>query len=253
MPLPRCNLRGEANPLILAGFHAVEEAVRAHPRRIEWVLFDEARRDRRTGELKRVCREQGIGVRYGKRESLDRLGRRHQGVVARVAEAEFASQDEIFTGIPGLRFLLALDEVQDPHNLGAILRVAESVGASVVVPERGGAPLSETVARVSAGAVERVKVHRAGNLRRFLDTAREEGFFAVGLAPEGADLFGLRLTGDVVLVLGSEGKGIRRLVREGCDVLAALPMAGTVASLNVSTAAAAAAFEVVRQRRKVLA
>jgi 23S rRNA (guanosine2251-2'-O)-methyltransferase len=239
--------------VILAGFHAVEEVARAHPRRIEWVLFDESRRDRRSGELKRLCREAGIPVRYGKRESLDRLGQRHQGVVARVAEADFAPREEIFAGKRGFRFLLALDEVQDPHNLGAVLRVADAVGASVVVPERGAAPLSETVARVSAGAVGRVRVHRAGNMRRFVDEARDEGFFAVGLDPAGVDLYGLSLDGDLLLVLGSEGKGIRRLVKEGCDVLASLPMAGAVASLNVSTAAAAAAFEVVRQRRKVLA
>lgn len=239
--------------MTISGFHAVEEAVRAHPRKIEWVLFDESRRDRRSGELKRQCRARGIALRYGKRESLDRLARNHQGVIARVAETELVSREEIFAGLRGGRFLFALDEVQDPQNLGAILRVADSVGASIVVPERGGAPLSETVARVSAGAIERVRVHRAGNMRRFLDEAREEGFFVVGLDPAGSDLYGLELGGDVLLVLGSEGKGIRRLVREGCDVLAALPMAGAVASLNVSTAAAAAAFEVIRQRRKVLA
>lgn len=239
--------------MILAGFHAVEEAVRSKPRKIEWVLFDESRRDRRSGELKSLCREMKISVRYGRRESLDRLARQHQGVLARTAEAEYAPKEDVFSGVSGDRFLLVLDDVQDPHNFGAILRVAEAAGASVVVHERGSAPLSETVARVSAGAAARVPVHRAVNLRRFLDEAREKGFRAVGLDERGSDLFGLDLTGDLVLVLGSEGRGLRRLVAEGCDVLARLPMAGKIASLNVSTAAAAAAFEAVRQRRKVLA
>ncbi len=235
--------------MIVAGFHAVEEAVRASPRRVEWALFEEARRDRRSGELKRLCRESGVSVRYGKADALDRLARHHQGVVARLAEVAFAPIAGAFSGERDGRFLFLLDDVQDPHNVGAILRVAEAAGAGVVVHERGSAPLSETVARVSAGAISRVPVFRAGNLRRFLDDAREAGFFAVGLDERGEDLYGIDLSGDLVLVFGSEGKGLRRLVAEGCDVLARLPMAGKIASLNVSTAAAAAAFEAVRQRR----
>lgn len=235
--------------MIVSGFHAAEEAVRAHPRRVEWVLFDLERRDRRSGELKRLCRQADVAVRYGRREALDRLSRRHQGVVARLAEADYSREEEVFAGERGRRFFLVLDEVQDPHNLGAVLRVAEGAGARVVVPERGSAPVSETVARVSAGAASRVPVCRTGNLRRFLDRCREEGFFVVGLDERGQSLYEQDLSGDIALVLGSEEKGLRRLVREGCDLLAALPMAGQVASLNVSTAAAAAAFEVVRQRK----
>ena len=235
--------------MIVSGFHAVEEAVRASPRRVEWVLFDEARRDRRSGELKRLCRESGVSVRYGRAESLDRLAKHHQGVVGRIAEVAYAEAAAIFSGDRGTRFLFVLDDVQDPHNVGAILRVAEAAGARVVVHERASAPLSETVARVSAGALSRVPIFRAGNLRRFLDDAKARGFFAVGLDERGEDLYGVDLSGDLILVFGSEGKGLRRLVAEGCDVLARLPMSGKIASLNVSTAAAAAAFEAVRQRR----
>ncbi len=235
--------------MILSGFHAVEEAVRSHPRKLEWALFDESRRDRRSGELKRLCREAGVAVRYGARPALDRLARNHQGVVARLAAAELATREEIFSGPHRSRFVIVLDDVQDPQNLGAILRVADASGAKVVVHERGSAPLSETVARVSAGAIARVPIFRAGNLRQFLDEAKRIGFFAVGLDERGEDLYSLDLTGDLLLVLGSEGAGMRRLVKEGCDVVARLPMAGQVASLNVSTAAAAAAFEAVRQRR----
>ena len=137
---------------------------------------------------------------------------------------------------------------QDPQNLGAVLRVAEGVGAAVAVPERGSAPLSDAVSRASAGAAERVPVIRVGNVRRFLDRSKAEGFRVVGLDSTGSDLYGLDLTGDLALVLGAEGRGMRRLVREGCDLLGRLPMKGSLASLNVSAAAAAAAYEALRQR-----
>jgi 23S rRNA (guanosine2251-2'-O)-methyltransferase len=118
----------------------------------------------------------------------------------------------------------------------------------VVVPERGSAPLSETVERTSAGALERVAVIRVKNLRRFLDHLKEQGFRVIGLDPSGGPIYEVDLTGDLALVVGGEGRGLRRLVREGCDVLASLPMKGAVASLNVSTATAAAAWEAIRQR-----
>ncbi len=234
--------------MILSRLHPIEEALRARPREIEWVLFDSDRRDRRIGELKGLCRSQGVAVRLGQRAALDRLAAGHQGAVARIAVRGYLEEEAALSGPPGGRFLLILDEIQDPHNLGATIRVAEGLGAGVVVPERGSAPLSETVSRSSAGAVERVAVIRAKNLRRFVDRLKNEGFQVVGLDPAGELLYELDLRGDLALVLGAEGKGIRRLVREGCDRLAKLPMAGSVGSLNVSTAAAAAGYEAVRQR-----
>ncbi len=241
----RCAPRSE---VILSRLHPIEEAIRSRPRSIEFVLFDNGRRDRRINDLKAACRDAGVPVRYGDKAALERLARGHQGAVARIAVRELLSPEAALDGAPGQRLLFILDEVQDPQNLGAVLRVAEGVGARVVVPERGSAPLSEAVARSSAGAVERVPVIRVGNLRRAIDKLKDEGFRVIGLDPSGELLYGLDLTGDLALVLGAEGKGIRRLVREGCDVLARLPMAGSLASLNVSTAAAAAGFEVVRQR-----
>jgi 23S rRNA (guanosine2251-2'-O)-methyltransferase len=240
--------------MILSRLHPIEEAVRARPREIEWVLFDAERRDRRINALKNLCRSQGVAVRYGSREALDRAagaGGPHQGAVARVAVRGYLEEEAVLRGRPGARFLLLLDEIQDPQNLGAVLRVAEGLGAGVVVPERGTAPLSEAVARASAGAVERVPVARVKNLRRFIDHLKNEGFRVVGLDPSGVSLYELDLTGDLALVLGAEGRGMRRLVREGCDRLARLPMAGAVGSLNVSTAAAAAGYEAVRQRGRL--
>lgn len=235
--------------MILSRLHPIEEAVKARPREIEWVLIDSERRDRRIHELEDLCRANGVAVRYGARRAIEQLaGPSHQGVVARLAVREYLEEEAALEGVPGSRFLLVLDEVQDPQNLGAAIRVAEGLGARVVVPERGSAPLSEAVGRSSAGAVERVPVVRAKNLRRFVDHIKNEGFRVVGLDPEGRSLYEIDLRGDLALVLGGEGKGIRRLVREGCDELARLPMMGKVGSLNVSTAAAAAGYEALRQR-----
>ncbi|MGH9364935.1 MAG: TrmH family RNA methyltransferase [Thermoanaerobaculia bacterium] len=234
--------------MILRRLNPILEAIRSRPRQVEFVLFDTGRRDRRINELKTACREADVAVRYGSRDALDRLSRGHQGAVARVAVRELLGPEAALAGERGERLLFVLDEVQDPQNLGAVLRVAEGVGARVVVPQRGTAALSEAVARSSAGAVERVDIIRVGNLRRAIDQLKVEGFRVIGLDPSGQLLYRLDLTGDLALVLGAEGKGIRRLVREGCDQLARLPMAGKVASLNVSTAASAAGFEAVRQR-----
>ena len=234
--------------MILSRLNPILEAIRSRPRSVEFVLFDSARRDRRINELKAACRQADVPVRYGRRDALDRLARGHQGAVARMAVRELLGPEAALSGERGKRLLFVLDEVQDPQNLGAVLRVAEGVGARVVVPERGTAPLSEAVARSSAGAVERVDVIRVGNLRRAIDQLKDEGFRVIGLDPSGVLFYRLDLTGDLALVLGAEGKGIRRLVREGCDELARLPMAGKVASLNVSTAASAAGFEAIRQR-----
>jgi 23S rRNA (guanosine2251-2'-O)-methyltransferase len=235
--------------MIINRLHPIEEALRSRPRSIEFVLVDTGRRDRRIGELIRLCKASEVPVRRGDRAALDRVGGRgHQGAVARIAVRGYLPPETALEGPAGGRFLLVLDEVQDPHNLGAVLRVAEGLGASVVVPERGSAPLSEAVERASAGAVERVPVVRVGNLRRFLDLLKEKGFRVAGLDPQGEDIYRADLTGDLALVLGGEGKGMRRLVREGCDLLVRLPMRGELASLNVSTAAAAAGYEALRQR-----
>ena len=234
--------------MILSRLHPIAEAVRTRPRQVEWVLFDSSRRDRRINELKALCREKGVSVRYGERPALERVARPNQGAIARLAVREYRPQEDALAGPPGQRLLFVLDEIQDPQNLGAVIRVAEGVGARVVVPERGSAPLSEAVEKSSAGAVERVPIIRVVNLRRFMDLVKGEGFTVVGVDPEGRDIYKADLTGDLALVFGAEGRGMRRLVREGCDILARLPMRGALASLNVATAAAAAGYEAVRQR-----
>ena len=236
--------------MILSRLHPIAEAVRSRPRQVEWVLFDSSRRDRRINELKALCRERGVSVRYGERPSLDRVARPNQGAVARLAVRAYREQEDALEGKKGDRLLFLLDEIQDPQNLGAVIRVAEGVGAKVVIPERGSAPLSEAVEKSSAGAVERVPVVRVVNLRRFIDLLKDQGFTVIGVDPEGQDIYKADLTGDLGLVFGAEGRGMRRLVREGCDSLARLPMRGALASLNVATAAAAAGYEALRQRSR---
>jgi 23S rRNA (guanosine2251-2'-O)-methyltransferase len=236
--------------MILSRLHPIAEAVRSRPRQVEWVLFDSSRRDRRINQLKALCRERGVSVRYGEKPALDRVARPNQGAVARLAVRAYREEAEALEGGKGERILFLLDEVQDPQNLGAVIRVAEGVGARVILPERGSAPLSEAVEKSSAGAVERVPVIRVINLRRFMDLIKEKGFTVVGVDPEGDDIYKADLTGDLALVFGAEGRGIRRLVREGCDILARLPMRGALASLNVATAVAAAGYEAVRQRTR---
>lgn len=236
--------------MILSRLNPITEAVRSRPRQVEWVLFDSTRRDRRINELKALCRANGVSLRYGERSALDRLARPHQGAVARLAVRAYRPEQEALAGERGRRFLFLLDEVQDPQNLGAVIRVAEGVGARVVVPERGSAPLSEAVEKSSAGSVERVPVIRVGNLRRFIDVLKDHGFSVVGLDSSGSDIYGIDLAGDLALVFGAEGKGMRRLVREGCDLLARLPMQGALASLNVAAAAAASGYEALRQRSR---
>jgi 23S rRNA (guanosine2251-2'-O)-methyltransferase len=235
--------------MIRSRIHPSEGAVGSRPRVGAWGLVDAARRARRGHAGRSGCGAAGIPIRPGDRAALGRAGGpSNQGVVARLAVRPYLPEESALAGARGDRFLLVLDEVQDPQNLGAALRVAEVIGAAVAVPERGSAPLSEAVARSSAGAVERVGVIRTGNLRRFLDRLKNQGFRVVGLDPSGSDIYGVDLTGDLALVLGAEGRGIRRLVREGCDLLARLPMRGKIGSLNVSTAAAAAGYEALRQR-----
>jgi 23S rRNA (guanosine2251-2'-O)-methyltransferase len=234
--------------MILSSLNPIIEAVRSRPRQVEWVMLDSERHDRRINELKSLCREAGVLIRYGERRAIDRLARANQGAVARLAVREYAEEDEAVAGVKGERLLLVLDEIQDPQNLGAVIRVAEGLGARVILPERGSAPLSEAVEKTSAGAVERVPVVRVKNLRRFIDSLKDQGFRVVGLDPAGTDIYGLDLTGDLALVFGAEGSGMRRLVREGCDFLARLPMRGALGSLNVATAASAAGYEALRQR-----
>ncbi len=239
----------------VAGIHAVRHALEAGE--VAELLIEKGKRHPRINELVALARARKVRVSFLPREALARRagGTMHQGAVALLAGGgESLSFEAWLDGLDmaSAPLVLALDQVSDPHNLGACVRTAEAAGcAGVVIPRDHAAdPAAPAAAKAACGAMARLPVLRVTNLARALDALRARGFWTVGLAGEGeAELFGLDLRGAMALVMGSEGKGLRRLVRERCDRLARIPMPGRVESLNVSVATGVALFEAVRQRR----
>lgn len=242
---------------VLYGLHAVEEALRAGRRRFDQVLVARERHGERLERVVRACREAGIRVRTEPREQLTQAAKTaaHQGVVALVRPQEFLALEDLYEADSATasraRLLLALDGVEDPQNLGALLRVADGAGVDgVVLTERRSAPLSAVAVKASAGAAEHLRIARVVNLVRALEELKERNLWVIGLDERGtADYDQFDLTGDCVLVLGREGAGLHDLVRRTCDHLLRIPMAGGVSSLNVSAAGAVVLYEAARQRR----
>ncbi len=203
-------------------------------------------------EILDLARARGVPIRKEERIILDRLaeGTVHQGIIAVSAALSYADFETLFK--PAKPLVIVLDGVEDPHNLGAVIRTAEACGASgVLVPERNSAPLTATVVKASAGASAYIPIVRAKNLVSAIDEMKERGLWVVGVDTAGAqDWTEFDYTSPVALVLGGEHRGLRRLVREHCDALVRLPMLGKIASLNISVAAAVVMYEVVRQRRE---
>jgi 23S rRNA (guanosine2251-2'-O)-methyltransferase len=202
----------------------------------------------------------GLRVTYAGRDVLNRLAesKKHQGVVARVTRYAYAEFSDLLQGLSALpdtdRFwLLLLDGLTDPQNFGALLRTAEAVGVRhVVIPKDRSVGVTPTVTKASSGAVYHLKVYRVANLRRAIDCLKERSFWIVGLDRErGQPIYDRRYPGKLGIVLGSEGSGIRPLIRQACDYLAAIPMRGSVASLNVSVAGAVFLYELLRQRENI--
>jgi len=228
----------------------VLETLRASPGRVNKIFVQKDAGPRRIGEIVRQARANGVPVLFVPKPKLDRMSPHHQGVLAEIAPRPFSSIEEILAG-SGVPFLILLDEVEDPQNLGAIARSAVGAGADgLVLPERRSAGLTETVATVSAGALEHLKVARVGNLARAMSDFKNRGIWLVGAeasAPEA--WFAFDYTQPVGIVLGSEGRGLRPIIRKACDKVLSIPLAGRVTSLNVAAAAAVFLFEVLRQRR----
>ena len=241
---------------VLYGLHPVEEALKAGRRRFDHVLVARERQDDRLARLVSDCRDAGVRVRQEERDQLTQLAgtTAHQGVVAVVRPQEFLSIEDLFepTGLSQTaRLVLALDGVEDPQNLGALLRVADGAGVDgVVLTERRSAPLSPVAVKASAGAAEHLRIARVVNLVRALEDLKRQRLWIIGLDERGeTDYDQFDLTGDCVLVLGREGAGLHDLVRRTCDHLLRIPMAGGVSSLNVSAAGAVVLYEAFRQRR----
>ena len=244
---------------VLYGLHPVSEALRARPGELDHISVArerEARRDARMEALLELCRSAGVRVDAEPREQLTRYARtdQHQGVVAFVRERRFLALEDLLdapSGAHGKRFFLALDGVEDPHNLGALLRSADGAGVDgIVLTERRAAPMNATVAKTSAGASEHARIARVVNLVRALEIMKKAGIWIIGLDERGDPVYtDFEFNADCCLVLGSEGTGLHDLVKRTCDFLLSIPMAGSVSSLNVSVAGAVVMYEAMRQRR----
>ncbi len=240
----------------VVGLNAVLGALERDPGAIDRLWVDRGRRDERMRRVVAAAKAQGIAVEFVARAELDELadGVRHQGVVARGSASLPQGEEALWALLDALStppFLLVLDGVQDPHNLGACLRSADAAGVhAVVVPRDRAAALTPVVRKVASGAAESVPLIQVVNLARTLGALQTRGVWITGAAGEAQQLlYEVDLRGPVALVLGSEGKGLRRLTREHCDQLIRIPMAGSVESLNVSVAAGICLFEAVRQRQ----
>jgi len=238
----------------LTGFHAVEEALAAG-RALDRIVIARGRHGERVEALVQHAKSRGVPVRFENRTQVDRLvgAREHQGVAALAAAKPAVALEDLLRagGRPGL--LVLLDGIEDPHNLGAIVRTTLAAGAGgVVIPERRAAGLSDTVERASAGALAHLLIARVKNLVRAMEEMKEAGYWLIGLDERAEKNYtDVDLTGPIGIVLGREGEGLHELTRKRCDFLVSLPTAGPVRSLNVSVAAGIIMFEALRQRRNV--
>lgn len=236
------------------GWHAVEAVLKREPERLQQVWIQTGRQDKRVKGITDAL--DGLGVRWKvvhRRELDERVAGVHQGIVASVSESREWTEDDLLAQLSGSDqppFLLVLDGVTDPHNLGACMRTADAVGIqAVIVPKDKSASLTPVARKVACGAAETVPFVRVTNLARFLRVLKDQGVWLIGTAGEAeATLYQADFTGPVALVMGAEGKGMRRLTREHCDQLINIPMQGHVDSLNVSVATGVCLYEALRQR-----
>jgi len=240
----------------MTGFHAVEEALAAG-RPLDRIVVARGRHGERVAEVVRLAKSRGVPVRFEDRHQLDRLAgtREHQGIAALAAAKPVVELEDLLVSNKGNTngLLVLLDGIEDPHNLGAIVRSALAASAQgVVIPERRAAGLSDTVERASAGALAHLPIARVKNLVRAMEQIKEAGHWLVGLDERAKKSYTeVDLKGSIGIVLGREGEGLHELTRKRCDFLVSIPTAGPVRSLNVSVAAGIMLFEVARQRRSM--
>ncbi len=239
---------------IVIGRNPVCEALRAG-RAINKIYLARGMKSAATADIINLAREKQVPVQNVDKQFLDRLapGTVHQGVIAQAAPYAYVELEDILAAVKDADPLLVLlDEVTDPHNLGAVIRSADAAGAhGVIIPRRRAAAVTSVVVKSSAGAVEFLPVARVGNIARTIELLKERGIWVVGAHPDAPQLvWDAPLTGPLAIVIGGEDKGLGRLVREKCDMLVKLPMAGRVNSLNASVAAALVLFDAVRQRSR---
>jgi len=246
------------NDELVFGLHAVNELIKRAPERFIELFLLKGRDDERMSTIINLSKRYGISSHQVNRKVLDEKsdGEQHQGVVARITQGKTYTENDLDDILLQAKqqeqepFLLILDGVTDPHNLGACLRNADAAGVqAIIVPKDNAARLTATVRKVAVGAAETVPLVQVTNLVRTMKQLQESGVWIVGTAGEtDTCLYDVKLSGPMALVMGAEGKGMRRLTRETCDDLIKLPMAGSVSSLNVSVASGICLFEIVRQR-----
>lgn len=242
---------------MVAGRNAVMEALKGS-RSVNKLMIANGSTEGSIKEIIAVAKEKGVNIQYWDRSKLDSIARgiRHQGVLAQVAPVQYAELEDIFQVAKDRNeppFIVLLDELEDPHNLGAILRTADAAGVhGVLIPKHRSCPLSATVAKTSAGAVEHVPVARVGNLVQTIKKLKQEGLWVAAADMDGKDYYDTDLTGPLLLIIGSEGQGVGRLVKEQCDFVVRIPMVGKINSLNASVAGSILMYEAMKQRRKAL-
>ncbi|GGI79417.1 23S rRNA (guanosine(2251)-2'-O)-methyltransferase RlmB [Shewanella gelidii] len=240
---------------IVFGIHAVEALLKNTPERIIEMWLLQGREDERLLPLIKTAKEFGVSVQTSARKVLDNKANssQHQGIVARVKAAKILSDNEldVLLGKTETPFLLILDGVTDPHNLGACLRNADAAGVQgIIVPKDNSVGITSIVSKVACGAAESVPLFQVTNLARTMRYLQDKGVWIIGTAGEAdCELYQADLKGPLAIAMGAEGKGLRRLSREACDTLVSIPMAGEVSSLNVSVATGVCLFEAVRQRQ----
>lgn len=242
---------------MVAGRNAVMEALKGS-RSVNKLMIANGSTEGSIKEIIAVAKEKGVNIQYWDRNKLDSIARgiRHQGVLAQVAPVQYAELEDILQVAKDRNeppFIVLLDELEDPHNLGAILRTADAAGVhGVLIPKHRSCPLSATVAKTSAGAVEHVPVARVGNLVQTIKKLKQEGLWVAAADMDGKDYYDTDLTGPLLLIIGSEGQGVGRLVKEQCDFVVRIPMVGKINSLNASVAGSILMYEAMKQRCKDL-
>ena len=242
---------------MVAGRNAVMEALKGS-RSVNKLMIANGSTEGSIKEIIAVAKEKGVNIQYWDRSKLDSIARgiRHQGVLAQVAPVQYEELEDIFQVAKDRNeppFIVLLDELEDPHNLGAILRTADAAGVhGVLIPKHRSCPLSATVAKTSAGAVEHVPVARVGNLVQTIKKLKQEGLWVAAADMDGKDYYDTDLTGPLLLIIGSEGQGVGRLVKEQCDFVVRIPMVGKINSLNASVAGSILMYEAMKQRRKAM-
>lgn len=239
---------------MIAGKNPVLEALRAG-REINKLWIAEGVKKTGVQELMDLAKEQGVLVQFVPKQKVDKLAENHQGIVASVAAYDYAELDDLFNAAKAKNedpFFLILDELEDPHNLGSIMRTADAIGAhGIIIPKRRAVGLTAVVAKASTGAIEHVPVVRVTNLAQTVDELKDRGVWIAGTDAKGsADYRKMDATLPLALIIGSEGKGMSRLLKDKCDFLYHLPMVGHVTSLNASVAAALLMYEVYRKRQE---